>query len=169
MDKELIEQCNQYGFEIFSERRVREVSSINLDMLANELDSGENDTPSFLDVHYWEDPQEEYLDDEILFILEGEVEGKYCEVKHLTDVELIETIKDWISKNQMSSKLYRYYSLLRPISIGTIPSSPKPVNIVNFEASKEVEGLGHKAWGFVEYTRPLTKGAEYNYDLKAIK
>lgn len=23
MDKELIEQCNQYGFEIFSERRVQ--------------------------------------------------------------------------------------------------------------------------------------------------
>lgn len=60
---------------------------------------------------------------------------------------------------------YRYYAKLRPISIGTIPSKPKPETIVNFDNRKMIGSINHQAWGYVEYSKPLDEIKAWEYDL----
>jgi len=65
---------------------------------------------------------------------------------------------------------YKYYSVMRPIDIGTIPPREKPVRIENYpEGRKTVtaaDGRKLMAWGEVEYSEPLTENEVYNFELK---
>lgn len=49
----------------------------------------------------------------------------------------------------------RYYSTLRPITLGTCPKK-EGMQVVNFEDRQYIESIGREAWGYVEYTEDIT-------------
>lgn len=65
---------------------------------------------------------------------------------------------------------YKYFSVIRPVMVGTLPSGKKPVRIENYaEGPKKVtasDGRTFTAWAEVEYDSPLTENEVYSYDLK---
>ena len=62
---------------------------------------------------------------------------------------------------------YRYYSVRRPVDIGTYPGNPRPIGIVNFDSRTPVEDGAFEAWGYLEYDRPLTDKQIDDYELRA--
>ena len=60
---------------------------------------------------------------------------------------------------------YRYYSKFRPISIGTYPKNDYYINHCNFNERHMCEDIQDYAWGFLEYSKPLTPEEIINYDL----
>lgn len=61
----------------------------------------------------------------------------------------------------------KYYSTQRPITPG---SFPKPdgnavVEIVNFDSPAECKEIGRKAWGSIEYERPLSEDEAKRWEL----
>ena len=62
---------------------------------------------------------------------------------------------------------YKYYSLRRPIDIGTIPREPKPIKISNFDSKMYVENMAFSAWGAVTYKQPLTDKQVDDFELRA--
>ena len=64
--------------------------------------------------------------------------------------------------------LYKYYSTQRPVDIGTFPKPPcnAPDEIVNYDQRRPVEGGALLAWGYLTYTRPLTKRDISDYELQ---
>ena len=59
---------------------------------------------------------------------------------------------------------YRYYSTQRPLTPGSCPRAGVQ-EVVNYDEKKFCEEIGMDAWGFVEYTRELTKQEADDYDL----
>jgi len=62
---------------------------------------------------------------------------------------------------------YRYYLTQRPPSLGTFPK-PKDnriIDIVEFEDKKFIHNIYCKAWGYVEYEKPLTDKEISDYEL----
>lgn len=68
-------------------------------------------------------------------------------------------------------KIYRYYSIERPVSIGTYPKvkDNKPVNIENFDLKTYVDEIKCEAYGYLEYEKPLTSTQAATYELKEPK
>lgn len=72
-----------------------------------------------------------------------------------------------------SENLYRYYSAQRPVDIATYPRWRKDdgnetvANIVNFDSRIPVEGESFSAWGYIEYTTPLSDQEILDYELRA--
>ena len=56
---------------------------------------------------------------------------------------------------------YKYYSVLRPVGIGTCPDNF--IEFYNFQHRTYVDEIGREAWGWVEYAEPLEN--PYMYDL----
>ena len=70
-------------------------------------------------------------------------------------------------KNQRRNIRMKYFSTLRPVSIGTYP---KPQGnrvdaIVNFGEAIFVAEIGRCAWGYIEYAHPLTAEQAAAYEL----
>ena len=65
---------------------------------------------------------------------------------------------------------YKYYSIMRPVGLGTIPTNKKPVKVTNYPEGKKIitaeDGRKIWAWGEVEYNEPLTEYEMYRYELK---
>lgn len=65
---------------------------------------------------------------------------------------------------------YKYYSIMRPIGIGTTPRDKNPVRIYNYpEGRTEIiaeDGRKLMAWGEIEYAEPLTQDEMRRYELK---
>lgn len=59
---------------------------------------------------------------------------------------------------------YRYYSTQRPLMPGSCPRAGVQ-EVVNYDEKKFCEEIGMDAWGFVEYTRELTKQEVDDYEL----
>ena len=59
---------------------------------------------------------------------------------------------------------YRYYSTQRPLTPGSCPRAGVQ-EVVNYDEKKFCEEIGMDAWGFVEYTRELTKQEVDDYEL----
>lgn len=59
---------------------------------------------------------------------------------------------------------YRYYSTQRPLTPGSCPRAGVQ-EVVNYDKKKFCEEIGMDAWGFVEYTRELTKQEVDDYEL----
>jgi hypothetical protein len=61
----------------------------------------------------------------------------------------------------------RYYSLLRPVSIGTYPKpgDNKVLEIKNFDNRTYCEDIGREAWGYIDYEKVLTPKDANIYDL----
>ena len=64
--------------------------------------------------------------------------------------------------------LYKYYSTQRPVDIGTFPKprDNQPDEIVNFDRRVPVEGGAFLAWGYLTYTKPLTRREASDYELR---
>ena len=58
----------------------------------------------------------------------------------------------------------KYYSTLRPVSIGTYPKGGA-IEIVNFDNRKHIDEINHAAWGYIIYDRELTPDEAAAYDL----
>lgn len=65
--------------------------------------------------------------------------------------------------NQNNEKKYIYYSLRRPLGLGTCPKDF--INIKNYDEKKQVMQNGKMAWGEVIYNRKLTEKEVYDYEL----
>ena len=61
--------------------------------------------------------------------------------------------------------MYRYYLLYRPAMPGSIPTK-NLVHIENFDDRKYVEEIDRKAWGYVEYSEPLSEKDIEDYELE---
>lgn len=65
---------------------------------------------------------------------------------------------------------YKYYSIMRPIMIGTLPKEVKPDRVFNYPDGRRIvetaEGAKVYAWGEVEYSQPLSEDDCTNYELK---
>lgn len=59
----------------------------------------------------------------------------------------------------------RYYSIMRPIGIGTYPTGARVTNIVNFHERKYVPEIGREAWGYIEFSHTLSKQNQIAYEL----
>lgn len=63
---------------------------------------------------------------------------------------------------------YRYYSTQRPFGPGTFPKKDGRETITNFYDGKIFcEEIGREAWGFIEYSEPLTEKEIRDYELTA--
>lgn len=60
---------------------------------------------------------------------------------------------------------YRYYSALRPISLGTTPSDAVFDEVVNFDRRQFVPEIKREAWGYFEAAAPLSLKACDDCDL----
>lgn len=59
----------------------------------------------------------------------------------------------------------RYYSILRPVSIGTFPDRIHIAKIHNYDYRTEVVEIHYAAWGYFETPDTLTGQECYYYDL----
>lgn len=52
----------------------------------------------------------------------------------------------------------RYYSILRPVSIGTFPKPDgnEILKICNFDSRSYCKEIDREAWGFIDYEKPLS-------------
>ena len=63
---------------------------------------------------------------------------------------------------------YKYYSTQRPVDIGTFPKfGNEPIRIENFDNRIPVEDGAFRAWGYLEYSAPLTEKQADDYELRA--
>ena len=60
---------------------------------------------------------------------------------------------------------HKYYSIMRPIGIGTYPTGARVTNIVNFHERKYVPEIGREAWGYIEFSHTLSKQNQISYEL----
>lgn len=59
--------------------------------------------------------------------------------------------------------MYKYFSVLRPVSIGTFPKKGF-VDFVNYDNRRYVPEIDHNAWGYLLYDRELSEEEMHNYD-----
>ena len=59
----------------------------------------------------------------------------------------------------------RYYSTQRPIMPGSYPCRDKVVSITNFDTRTFCEDIGLEAYGYIEYSEPLSESEAGNYEL----
>lgn len=62
-------------------------------------------------------------------------------------------------------KTNRYYSILRPVSIGTFPERINIARFRNFDHRTKVPEINHSVWGYFETPDKLTEQECYKYDL----
>jgi hypothetical protein len=70
------------------------------------------------------------------------------------------------AKQNTEKKTYRYYSLQRPVMLGSYPKTANVININNYDDRVLIDDIGRLAWGYIEYSEPLTKQACYDYELE---
>ena len=59
----------------------------------------------------------------------------------------------------------RYYSTLRPISIGCFPHGHEVTEICNFQKREFIEKINREAWGYIDFADNLTEKEADQYDL----
>ena len=60
---------------------------------------------------------------------------------------------------------YKYYSTQRPIVPGGYPKNEFVQEITNFDEKQLIPAIGKRAWGFIEYSYPLTAKQIADYEL----
>lgn len=61
--------------------------------------------------------------------------------------------------------IHRYYSILRPVSIGTFPGRIHITKFFNYYYRTQVEEIQRAAWGYFETPDTLTEQECYQCDL----
>lgn len=59
----------------------------------------------------------------------------------------------------------KYFSIHRPVMIGSYPKSQRVLEIKNFDSLKFIDSIGRQAWGWIEYEQPLTEKEADDYEL----
>ena len=65
---------------------------------------------------------------------------------------------------------HRYYSPLRPLSLGTFPKPQgnEILHIENYDMRVYVPEIARQAWGYIEYREPLTEIEAAAYELMPV-
>ena len=83
------------------------------------------------------------------------------------DLRVSEYRQEYGLAEKPAPESYKYYSTQRAVSIGTFPKTEAgPNNIVNFDRRSLVEHDRFMAWGYLEYSAPLTKKQMDDYELR---
>lgn len=90
-------------------------------------------------------------------------EKQYC--NHDCDALYEAYAKGKESALKEMGKMNRYYSILRPVSLGTFPGRIHIATIHNFEHRTKVPGINLSAWGYFETPDKLTEYECNEYDL----
>lgn len=61
--------------------------------------------------------------------------------------------------------MYRYYSTMRPLGPETFPQEDGAETIINFDEPTFCEDIGREAWGYIDYSKALTKEEAEAYEL----
>lgn len=63
--------------------------------------------------------------------------------------------------------MVRYYSILRPVGIGTFPkfADNKVLKMVNFDKRIYCNEIGREAWGYLVYESEMSDKDALSYDL----
>lgn len=64
-------------------------------------------------------------------------------------------------------KDYKYYSINRPVGIGTYPRTEPVLNIENYSGKELVEDGAFRAWGHIVYADPISEKDAAAYELRA--
>lgn len=59
----------------------------------------------------------------------------------------------------------KYYSIHRPISIGTYPKTKRVIEFCNFDCMQYCPEIKRSAWGWIEYEGELDYKDANNYEL----
>lgn len=90
-------------------------------------------------------------------------EKQYCD--HDCDALYEAYAKGKESALKEMGKTNRYYSILRPVSIGTFPERINIARFRNFDHRTKVPGINHSVWGYFETPDKLTEYECHEYDL----
>lgn len=94
----------------------------------------------------------------------------YMVNKWFSEYKSVEKIFNKFVTDSVSSAskltVYRYYSLLRPVSPGTYPKPSEVKNIVNFDERTFIDDINRYAWGYIEYENELSWDEARAYDLE---
>lgn len=63
--------------------------------------------------------------------------------------------------------MYKYFTILRPVSIGTFPKEGF-VDFVNYDNRRYVPEIDHNAWGYLLYDRELSEEEMHDYDFMSM-
>lgn len=63
--------------------------------------------------------------------------------------------------------MYKYFTILRPVSIGTFPKKGL-IDFVNYDNRRYVPEIDHNAWGYLLYNRELSKKEMHDYDFMSM-
>lgn len=61
--------------------------------------------------------------------------------------------------------MYKYYSISRPVSLGTIPEGYPIDTIENFEERTFIPDIGREAWAVISFNHMLSEADEQAYEL----
>jgi hypothetical protein len=70
------------------------------------------------------------------------------------------------AKQNQKKKVYRYYSLERPVMPGSYPKKSIVTNVYNYDNRTLIDDIGRLSWGYIEYSEPLTKQDCHEYELE---
>jgi len=92
---------------------------------------------------------------------DGEAAGRDYETR------ATEYKQDYGLSEKTTPEVYKYYSTQRPVDIGTFPKTQGgPNRFVNFDKREAVEHGRFMAWGYLEYSAPLTNKQVSDYELR---
>lgn len=130
--------------EINELRKLEEVLSVEAEVLKwQERANGANTLERLQEVKNW--------------WMESEVRLPEEQTKKIT--EILETKGAELEKQ----KTYKYYSIYRPVSIGTYPKQGL-ISFKNYDNQKQIDGIGRTAWAELTYNRALTENEIKEYE-----
>lgn len=130
--------------EINELRKLEEVLSVEAEVLKwQERADGANTLERLQEVKNW--------------WMESEVRLPEEQIKKIT--EILEVKGAELEKQ----KTYKYYSIHRPVSIGTYPKQGL-VSFENYDNQKQIDGIGRTAWAELTYNRALTENEIKEYE-----
>lgn len=63
--------------------------------------------------------------------------------------------------------MYKYFTILRPVSIGTFPKEGL-VDFENYDNRRYVPEIDHNAWGYLLYNRELSTKEMHAFDFMSM-
>lgn len=73
-------------------------------------------------------------------------------------------MKELVIESGPTEEMLRYYSIQRPVGPGTYPRKDGVI-IHNFCDKTYCKEIGREAWGYIDYTEPLTEKEMSTYEL----
>lgn len=95
-------------------------------------------------------------------------QGKYWFAKQTPErLEFARRMAGMEAEKAPEADTYRYWSTQRPVDLGTYPKAGGAfIGFENFERRQAVEDGSFMAWGWLDYSRPLTEKELADYELR---